>query len=158
MRKNRKIDGGEDGWSDMIDGGDWRGGCIERGEMMGSWREGRWQNWTWSRHVCVPVGPMCLRGLVLAGGLQGRSMLVRMRVGVRVCVGGRVGRAGGALWGRVVGVGGWRAAVVQTVELIHFLICRLWTKTDTERQRETDSSVLLKCHILFFLIALFYDG
>lgn len=47
--------------------------------------------------VCVPVGPVCLRGLVLAGGRQGGGVLVCVRVCVRVCVGGRVGGAGGAL-------------------------------------------------------------
>ena len=82
----------------------------------------------------VPVGPVCLRGLVLAGGRQSGSVLVRVRERVRVRVGGRVGGAGGALRGRVVGVGGRGAAVVQTVELIHLLICRLWTETDTEGQ------------------------
>lgn len=98
----------------------------------------------WWRHVCVPVGPVCLRGLVLGGGWQGWIVLVCMRecvrvwvrvwVRVRVCVGGRVGGTGGALWRRVVGVGGGRAAVVQTVEFIHFLICRLWTMTKRHRQ------------------------
>ncbi len=47
--------------------------------------------------VCVPVGPVCLRGLVLAGGLHGGIVLVCVGKRVRVCVGGRVGGAGGAL-------------------------------------------------------------
>lgn len=90
--------------------------------------------------MCVPVGPVCLRGLVLAGGWQGRSVWVRMRECVWVCVGRRVGGARGALWGGVVGVGSWGAAVVQTVELIHLLICGFWTKT------ERDKTVERKCH------------
>lgn len=56
--------------------------------------------------LCIPVGPVCLRGLVLAGSRQGLSVLVCVSVCVRVCVGGWVGGTGGALRGGVVGVGG----------------------------------------------------
>lgn len=135
----------------MIDEGDWREGCIKKEEIMVSRREGRWWNYAWSMcDVCVPVGPMCLRGLVLAGW-QGRSVLVCMRVCVRVRIGGWVGGAGGALWGRIVGVGGWGATVVQTVELIHLLIRRLWTKRDTDWQKETQTG-------LFYQNPLFSDS
>lgn len=87
--------------------------------------------------VCVPVGPVRLRGLVLVGGRQGGSVLMCVRVRVRVCVGGWVGGAGGALRGGVVGIGGRGAAVVEAVELIYLLICRLWAEADRERERQT---------------------
>lgn len=60
------------------------------------WMKGRDGDKTRER---VPVGPVRLWDLVLGGGGQGGSVLVRVRerVRVRVRVGGRVGRAGGAL-------------------------------------------------------------
>lgn len=71
-----------------VDGADGRGG------------------WTKRQRVCVPVGPVCLGSLVLAGGWQSGSVFMRVRVCVHVWVGRRVGGARGALRGRVVRVGG----------------------------------------------------
>lgn len=93
----------------MVHGADGRGGWTERQGVCVC--------------VCVPVGPVCLGSLVLAGGWQSGSVFMRVRVCVHVWVGRRIGGARGALRGRVVRVGGRRATVVQTVELIHLLIC-----------------------------------
>ena len=149
------MEGGEAGWTDG-----WSDWVI--GAMGDRWRrltdgkrrrdDGRWEGGTVMKLdgkqacvcvcvcvcVCIPVGPVRLRGLVLGGGRQGGSVLMCVRVRVRVCVGGRVGGAGGALRGGVVGIGGRGAAVVEAVELIYLLICRLWAEADRERERQAD--------------------
>lgn len=104
------------------------------GTLNGWWQMGLMEGAVgWKGRVCVPVGPVCLGSLVLVGCWQSGSVFMRVRVCVHVWVSRRVGGARGALRGRVVRVGGWRATVVQTMELIHLFICRLCTKMETER-------------------------
>lgn len=146
-RKNEELWEAEDGWMERLDRW-WTEETVDRLIRRGKWWINKWRNSDGTVCVCVcwPVGPVCLRSLVLAGGGHRRRMWVweSMGVCVWVCIGGRVGGTRGALGGGVVGVGGWGAAVVQTVELVHLLICRFWEQKDRERQRS-------KCHTLFLL-------
>lgn len=58
----------------MIDEGDWMGAGMERGEaMMDGQRDVM-------KLKTLPVGPVYLRGLVLARGRQGGSVCVWVRV------------------------------------------------------------------------------